>query len=78
MHRLTFDAIERPGAFLMPLALLRFQTARITLGQWFLTAEICYEFLRVATHHRVFSAPLKATQALGANRCELTRVDVTV
>ena len=46
-------------------ALAFLQTARITPGQWFLTEGICYEFLRVATHHRVFSAPLKATQALG-------------
>ena len=46
-------------------ALAFLPTARITPGQWFLTEGICYEFLRVATHHRVFSAPLKATQALG-------------
>ena len=30
----------------------------------FLTEGICYEFLRVATHHRVFPRPLRATEAM--------------
>ena len=30
---------------------------------WFLTLGICYEFLRVATHPRIFGRPLKVTEA---------------
>jgi toxin-antitoxin system PIN domain toxin len=30
---------------------------------WFLTLGICYEFMRVATHRRVFQRPLSATDA---------------
>jgi toxin-antitoxin system PIN domain toxin len=33
-------------------------------GQWFLTEGICYEFLRVSTHHRVFPSPLPSVDAL--------------
>lgn len=33
-------------------------------SQWYLTEGICYEFLRVATHHRVFPKPLAASDAL--------------
>lgn len=33
-------------------------------GLWFLTEGICYEFLRVATHHRVFPKPLTAREAM--------------
>lgn len=33
-------------------------------GVWFLTEGIGYEFLRVATHVRVFSHPLTAAEAL--------------
>lgn len=33
-------------------------------GQCYVTEGICYEFLRVSTHARVFSAPLSASQAL--------------
>jgi hypothetical protein len=32
---------------------------------FYLTWAICYEFLRVSTHGRVFARPLKAGQALG-------------
>lgn len=32
---------------------------------WYLTLGICYEFMRVATHPRVFSRPLKAPEAWG-------------
>ncbi|MBX3744928.1 MAG: PIN domain-containing protein [Verrucomicrobiae bacterium] len=32
---------------------------------WYLTEGICYEFLRVATHRRVFPSPLSAANALG-------------
>ena len=32
---------------------------------WFLTLGICYEFMRVATHPRVFGRPLKASEAWG-------------
>ena len=32
-------------------------------GAWFLTWGICYEFLRVVTHPRVFRRPLTPTQA---------------
>lgn len=31
---------------------------------WYLTEGIVYEFLRVATHPKVFAAPLAATEAL--------------
>lgn len=33
-------------------------------GLWFLTEGICYEFLRVATHPRVFPVPLTAREAM--------------
>lgn len=33
-------------------------------GLWFLTEGICYEFLRVSTHARVFPAPLTTAQAM--------------
>jgi toxin-antitoxin system PIN domain toxin len=33
-------------------------------GLWFLTEGICYEFLRVATHPRVFPDPLDAAAAM--------------
>lgn len=33
-------------------------------GMWYLTEGIVYEFLRVATHIRVFPQPLKAGEAL--------------
>lgn len=34
-------------------------------GVWYLTDGICYEFLRVATHRRVFPCPLTAAEAMG-------------
>jgi len=34
-------------------------------GLWFLTEGICYEFLRVATHTRVFPRPLSSREAMG-------------
>ena len=34
-------------------------------GVWYLTDGICYEFLRVATHRRVFPSPLTAVEAMG-------------
>ena len=33
-------------------------------GRWYLTEGIVYEFLRVATHPKVFSSPLSARDAL--------------
>lgn len=33
-------------------------------GAWYLTWGICYEFLRVATHARVFRSPWSADRAL--------------
>ncbi len=33
-------------------------------GLWFLTEGICYEFLRVATHPRVFPSPMTAREAM--------------
>ncbi len=36
----------------------------LSAGLWFLTEGICYEFLRVATHPRVFPKPLTAREAL--------------
>jgi toxin-antitoxin system PIN domain toxin len=33
-------------------------------GLWFLTEGICYEFLRVTTHPRVFPSPLTAREAM--------------
>jgi toxin-antitoxin system PIN domain toxin len=33
--------------------------------QWYLTEGICYEFLRVATHAKVFERPLEWSEALG-------------
>lgn len=33
-------------------------------GTWFVTEGIGYEFLRVSTHARVFSQPLRAAEAL--------------
>lgn len=32
---------------------------------WFLTLGVCYEFLRVATHPRIFRRPLRVTEAWG-------------
>ena len=32
-------------------------------GAWFLTWGICYEFLRVSTHPRVFPSPLSAQES---------------
>ena len=34
-------------------------------GVWYVTEGICYEFLRVSTHRRVFPSPLLAKEALG-------------
>jgi toxin-antitoxin system PIN domain toxin len=36
---------------------------RLRGGAWYLTWGICYEFLRVVTHPRVFRRPWSATQA---------------
>jgi toxin-antitoxin system PIN domain toxin len=33
--------------------------------QWYLTEGVCYEFLRVATHAKVFPQPLQWHEALG-------------
>ncbi len=41
-----------------------FLTKAYEHSQFFLTEGICYEFLRVATHHRVFPAPLRSEEAL--------------
>ena len=38
--------------------------ARRAAGRWYLTEGILYEFLRVATHPRVFAKPLEARQAM--------------
>ncbi|HET9425299.1 MAG TPA: TA system VapC family ribonuclease toxin [Gemmatimonadaceae bacterium] len=38
---------------------------RLQSGAWYLTWNICYEFLRVATHPRVFRAPWSVAAANG-------------
>lgn len=40
------------------------ERARSAPSLWYLTEGICYEFLRVATHARVFPSPLNASDAL--------------
>ncbi len=40
------------------------QTFREQSGAWYLTWGICYEFLRVVTHARVFRDPWSAADAL--------------
>lgn len=40
-------------------------TVRTAPGVWYATEGIGYEFLRVATHPRVFAKPLAAAEALG-------------
>jgi toxin-antitoxin system PIN domain toxin len=47
-----------------PAAHAFLEKVRRTPGQWFLTEGICYEFLRVSTHHRVFPSPLRSVEAL--------------
>lgn len=32
---------------------------------WFLTLGVCYEFMRVATHRRIFKKPWRVTEAWG-------------
>ena len=39
-------------------------TAGRSADPWYLTEGICYEFLRVATHPRVFGEPLTWTDAI--------------
>lgn len=39
--------------------------ARAQPGAWYLTWGICYEFLRVVTHRRVFRSPLTPREAWG-------------
>jgi len=52
------DAVEHAAA-------RRFLTGTLTSSEhWYLTEGIIYEFLRVATHPRVFPAPLPATEAM--------------
>ena len=43
----------------------RLEAWRRRSSVWFLTLGICYEFMRVATHPRVFGRPLKAPEAWG-------------
>ena len=47
-------------------------------GRYYLTEGICYEFLRVATHKKVFPSPLGAVDALSFLKLLLgsSRVDV--
>lgn len=40
------------------------ESVRVDPGVWFVTEGIGYEFLRVATHARVFHQPLSAAEAL--------------
>lgn len=40
------------------------ESAASEAGPWYLTEGIAYEFLRVATHPRVFERPLEARDAL--------------
>lgn len=47
-------------------------------GQCYLTEGICYEFLRVSTHHKVFPRPLKASNALAFLGAVLDRPGVSV
>lgn len=41
----------------------RLEEWRSRAGAWYLTWGICYEFLRVTTHPRVFTRPLSARDA---------------
>ena len=41
----------------------RLQDWQLRASAWFLTWGICYEFLRVATHPRLFRRPLRAPEA---------------
>ena len=47
-------------------------------GQCYLTEGICYEFLRVSTHHKVFPRPLKAAKAMTFLGALLNRSGITV
>ena len=58
LYAANVDAAEHSTA-------VRFlKEAATASSQWFLTEGILYEFLRVATHPRVFSSPLSWKQAL--------------
>jgi hypothetical protein len=46
--------------------------------RWYLTEGIVYEFLRVATHPRVFPSPLTAKEALRFIRALLSRSTLAV
>lgn len=41
----------------------RLETWQRQSSAWFLTLGICYEFLRVATHQRIFRRPLNVSDA---------------
>lgn len=58
------DAVNSQSPFHARCAAL-VEDARSQSGAWFLTWGVCYEFLRVATHHRVFRPALRPQQAWG-------------
>jgi len=61
-----------------PVARDFLEKVRSTPGQWFLTEGICYEFLRVSTHHRVFPAPLGCFEALAFLKAVIETPSVSV
>jgi toxin-antitoxin system PIN domain toxin len=54
------------------------QTWRAQSGAWYLTWGICYEFLRVVTHPRVFRRPWSAREAHGFLAAVLESAAVSV
>lgn len=61
------------------LRVKHFLTDRLARNEpWCLTWGIVYEFLRVATHPRVFTAPMKATEALQFINSLIERDEVSV
>jgi uncharacterized protein len=58
LYAVNADAPEHPRA----RAFL--EEAIAAPGLWYVTEGVCYEFLRVSTHPRVFREPLDAGQAM--------------
>ena len=56
------DAANDESAFHLPCRAL-LANCRDQSGAWFLTWGVCYEFLRVATHPKIFDRPLSAANA---------------
>jgi uncharacterized protein len=55
-------AADRDSAFHAPCRQL-LETARQSPAAWYLSWNVCYEFLRVTTHARVLRSPWTAAQA---------------